>query len=145
MRNITVEVKMADNPYHIPEYADNGSSGCDLKAIQSVFIPAKEVRLVRTGLYVAIPEGYEAQVRSRSGLALKNQIFVINSPGTIDSSYRGEIGVILANFGNTGFLVEEEARIAQLVIAPVVKANFVEVLELDSTERGEGGFGHSGV
>ncbi len=98
-----------------------------------------------TGLYMALPEGYEAQVRPRSGLALKYGITVLNSPGTIDADYRGEIGVILVNLGQEDFVVRDGERIAQMVIARYEQAEFVSVETLDKTERGEGGFGHSGV
>ncbi len=101
--------------------------------------------LVPTGLYMALPEGYEAQVRPRSGLALKYGITVLNSPGTIDADYRGEIGVILVNLGQEDFVVRDGERIAQMVIARYEQAEFVSVETLDKTERGEGGFGHSGV
>ncbi len=101
--------------------------------------------MVPTGLYMALPEGYEAQVRPRSGLALKYGITVLNSPGTIDADYRGEIGVILVNLGQEDFVVRDGERIAQMVIARYEQAEFVSVETLDKTERGEGGFGHSGV
>lgn len=101
--------------------------------------------LVPTGLYMALPEGYEAQVRPRSGLALKYGVTVLNSPGTIDADYRGEIGVILVNLGHEDFVVRDGERIAQMVIARYEQAGFVGVETLDKTERGEGGFGHSGV
>lgn len=101
--------------------------------------------LVPTGLYMALPEGYEAQVRPRSGLALKHGVTVLNAPGTIDADYRGEIGVILVNLGQEDFIVRDGERIAQMVIARHERAEFVDVETLDQTERGEGGFGHSGV
>jgi dUTP pyrophosphatase len=102
-------------------------------------------RLIPTGLHIALPEGYEAQVRPRSGLALKHGITVLNTPGTIDADYRGEVGVLLINFSDTDFVVNDGERIAQMVIARHEQGEWVEVAVLDSTERGEGGYGHTGV
>lgn len=104
-----------------------------------------ERRIVPTGLYIALPEGYEAQVRPRSGLALKHGITVLNSPGTIDSDYRGEIGVLLINLSDTPFVINAGERIAQMVVARHEQAELIEVEELDDTERGAGGYGHTGV
>jgi dUTP pyrophosphatase len=130
----------------VPEYAHEGDSGFDLRAIEDVDIPAGGVKLVSTGIKVAIPKGYEIQVRSRSGLAAKKQVFVLNSPGTVDAPYRGVIGVILANFGVNPFHVQKGDRIAQGVLCPVEIAEFVVVPELpDLTSRGSGGFGSTGV
>ena len=131
----------------IPFYASTGSSGADVKAFlkEDLEIPPGESALIPTGLRFAIPHGYEIQVRPRSGLALKNQITVLNSPGTIDADYRGEVGIILINLGKKAFLVSPGMRIAQLVLAPVVQANFISVGELVTTERGTGGFGHTGT
>lgn len=131
----------------IPDYASEGAAGADVRAFikETIVIPAGGSKLVPTGLRVAIPEGYEIQVRPRSGLALKNQIAVLNSPGTIDSDYRGEIGVILINHGKQDFVVEPGMRIAQLVVAPVIQARFVMQEELIGTKRGDGGFGHTGI
>ena len=130
----------------IPEYQHEGDSGFDLRAVEDVDIPPKEVRLISTGIKVAIPKGYEIQVRSRSGLAAKKQVFVLNSPGTVDAPYRNTIGVILANFGVNPFHVQKGDRIAQGVLCPVEKADFVVVPELlDDTTRGLGGFGSTGV
>jgi len=103
-----------------------------------------EIKLIPTGVFIALPFGYEAQVRPRSGLALKYGITLVNAPGTIDSDYRGEIGIILCNHGPSKFLVERGMRIAQLVVQPVVRAELEEVTELEETHRGEGGFGHTG-
>lgn len=130
----------------IPEYATSLSAGIDLRASleESVSVDAFDSRLIPTGLYIELPEGYEAQVRPRSGLALKYQITVLNSPGTIDADYRGEIGVILMNHSDTPFIIEPGDRIAQLVFNKVEQAEFVEVEELSKTERGKGGFGHTG-
>jgi len=136
-----------ENEAKIPHYASSGASGADVQAfIQSdIVIPAGESRLIPTGLRFAIPAGYEIQVRPRSGLALKNQITVLNTPGTIDADYRGELAVILINLGKVDFTVIPGMRIAQLVLTPVVQASFVPVQELLTTERGSGGFGHTGI
>jgi dUTP pyrophosphatase len=116
----------------------------DLCSTERLDIGINEIKLVSTGIAVAVPEGYEAQLRSRSGLALKG-VFVLNSPGTIDSDYRGEIKIILANFGSDVFHIEKGDRIAQLVIAPVIRAELVDVNSLDFTVRGGGGFGSTGI
>lgn len=142
-----MEVKVinkSNNP--LPEYATLLSAGMDLRAFitEPVILGVLDRSLIPTGLYIEMPEGYEAQVRPRSGLAIKHGITVINSPGTIDADYTGEIGVILINLSNTPFTVEPGERIAQLIFAKYEKANFVEVEELSKTERGEGGFGHTG-
>ncbi len=122
------------------------ASGMDLYAAieNQTIVEINEIKLIPTGIYIAIPFGFEAQVRPRSGLALKHGITLINAPGTIDSDYRGEIGVILGNQGNNKFVVERGMRIAQLVVQPVVHAELEEVEDLDETHRGEGGFGHTG-
>ena len=130
----------------MPVQAHVGDAGLDLSAVDALTIPQGGRALVRTGLAVEIPEGHEGQVRPRSGLALRHGVTVLNAPGTIDSGYRGELGVILANFGSTPFQVEPGMRIAQLVIAPVASIA-VEVVDggLSATDRGAGGFGSSGV
>jgi len=122
------------------------ASGMDLyAAVENQTVVGKdEIKLIPTGIYIALPFGFEAQVRPRSGLALKYGITLVNSPGTIDSDYRGEIGIILCNQGKDKFVVERGMRIAQLVIQPVVHAELEEVANLDETHRGEGGFGHTG-
>lgn len=132
---------------HLPEYETSGSSGLDLRAanIEPIIIKAHGRELIPTGLKVAIPEGYECQIRPRSGLALKQGITVLNTPGTIDASYRGEIGVILMNTTDDRFEVHHGDRIAQAVFTKVEQVEWEEVQELDSTERGEGGFGHTGI
>ena len=137
-------INKSNNP--IPEYATSLSAGIDLRASleESVSVDAFNSRLIPTGLYIELPEGYEAQVRPRSGLALKYQITVLNSPGTIDADYRGEIGVILMNHSDTPFIIEPGDRIAQLVFNKVEQAEFIKVEELSKTERGKGGFGHTG-
>ena len=131
----------------LPQYATPQSAGMDLRAnIEEAFIlKPLQRKLVPTGLYIALPEGYEAQVRPRSGLALKHGITVLNTPGTIDADYRGEIGVVLVNLSEDEFTIEPGERIAQMVIAKHEQADFVIVEELDETERGAGGYGHTGV
>ena len=131
----------------LPSYATDGAAGMDLLAavMSSVVIPPGGRMLVPTGLRLAIPPGYELQVRPRSGLALKNGIVLPNSPGTIDEDYRGELGVIVMNAGDAPFTVERGMRIAQAVIAPVVRASWHEVAELPDTARGTGGFGSTGT
>ena len=129
------------------EYADEGASGIDLKADieHHILIPAHEWRLITTGLRLEIPQGFEGQIRSRSGLALKEGIHVLNSPGTIDASYRGEIGVILHNVSSKMFVVEPGMRIAQLVFAPIVRVELKQVNQLSKTERGASGYGSTGL
>lgn len=131
----------------LPTYATAQSAGMDLRAnIDSpVTLKPMERRLVPTGLHIALPEGYEAQVRPRSGLALKHGITVLNTPGTVDADYRGEIMVLLINFSNEEFVINAGERIAQMVIARHEQAQFEEVEVLDGTERGAGGYGHTGV
>ena len=137
----------ADLP--LPRYETAGAAGLDLQAAIDADAPlvlkAGARALVPTGLTLALPEGFEAQVRPRSGLALKQGVTLVNSPGTIDSDYRGEIGVILINHGQEDVVVTRGMRIAQLVIAPVIQARMVELDELDQSERGAGGFGSTGV
>ena len=128
----------------LPSYASNGAAGMDVIAAEDVSIAPGARHAVATGLALAIPGGYEIQVRPRSGLALKHGITVPNTPGTIDSDYRGELKVILINHGTEAFAIRRGDRIAQLVLAPVVQAAFEEVGELDETSRGEGGFGSTG-
>lgn len=131
----------------LPAYATPQSAGMDLRANieDPITLRPLERRRVPTGLYIALPEGYEAQVRPRSGLALKHGITVLNSPGTIDSDYRGEIGVLLINLSDTPFVINAGERIAQMVVARHEQAELIEVEELDDTERGAGGYGHTGV
>ncbi len=131
----------------LPAYATPQSAGMDLRANLDapVTLHPMERRLIPTGLYIALPEGYEAQVRPRSGLALKHGITVINAPGTIDADYRGEVGVALINLSQQDFTVNDGERIAQMVIARHEQGEFVVVEQLDETERGEGGYGHTGV
>lgn len=131
----------------LPQYATEQSAGMDLRANleEPITLKPMERRLIPTGLHIALPVGYEAQVRPRSGLALKKGITVLNTPGTIDADYRGEIGVVLINLSQEEFIVNDGERIAQIVIARHEKADFIEVEVLDETERGEGGYGHTGV
>jgi dUTP pyrophosphatase len=131
----------------LPAYETNGSSGMDIRAWTDadIILNPGEIRLVPTGLSISIPVGYEAQIRPRSGLALKHGIGMVNSPGTIDSDYRGEIGIIMINHGDKPFTIRCGDRIAQMVIARVCKAEIMVVDDLDSTVRGGGGFGHSGI
>lgn len=138
-------INKSNNPN--PYYETYGSAGVDLRAFteEDIFIHPMERKLIHTGLYMQIPEGYEGSVRPRSGLALKNGITVLNTPGVCDSDYTGEICVILINFSDEDFVVKNGDRIAQMLFKPVERAVFAEVRELDETERGEGGFGHTGV
>ncbi len=131
----------------LPEYESEGSSGMDIRAAvkDPVLLNPGEIRLIPTGLSVSVPPGYEAQMRPRSGLALHSGIGMVNSPGTIDSDYRGEIGIILINWGNKPFTIKRGDRIAQMIISKVYRAELSEVDALDTTYRGQGGFGHTGV
>ena len=129
----------------LPKYQTTGSAGFDLQAAEFKVVEPGKVVLVKTDLKVAVPEGYELQVRSRSGLALKNGVFVLNAPGTVDADYRGTVGVILANFSTERFVVNAGDRIAQGVVSKVEQVQFVQVDSLESTERGAGGFGSTGV
>ena len=131
----------------LPGYESEGSSGMDIRACveDPVSLNPGEIKLIPTGLAISIPPGYEAQIRPRSGLALDNGIGMVNSPGTIDSDYRGEIGIILINWGETSFIIKRGDRIAQMVISKVYKADILETEDLDATQRGVGGFGHSGI
>lgn len=143
-----VKIKVVNTGHQpLPAYATPQSAGLDLRAnIEApITLHPLERRLVPTGLHIALPDGYEAQVRPRSGLALKHGITVLNMPGTIDADYRGEIMVLLVNFSNEDFVVKDGERIAQMIIAQYAKAAFESVEVLDETERGEGGYGHTGV
>ena len=148
MHEIKLKIKRKEGceDLPLPRYMSQAASGMDLYAAVDSQIKLKkdEIKLISTGLFIAVPFGYEAQVRPRSGLALKYGITLVNSPGTIDSDYRGEIGIILCNMGDQEFVIERGMRIAQLVIQPVVRAELEEVEELEETHRGEGGFGHTG-
>lgn len=142
-----MQVNIVNRSHHaLPDYATALSAGMDLRANldQPVTLAPLERRLIPTGLYIALPPGYEAQVRPRSGLALKHGIGVLNSPGTIDADYRGEIGVILINLSAEPFTIQDGERIAQMVIAQHERVEWTTVESLDRTERGAGGFGHTG-
>ena len=130
-----------------PHYETEGAAGMDLRAniTESITLKPLERTIVKTGLFIALPVGFEAQVRPRSGLAAKKGITVLNAPGTVDADYRGEIGVILVNLSNQDFVIQDGERIAQLIIAKHERANWKEVTVLGETERGEGGFGSTGV
>lgn len=146
--DIKLKVFLADALAEMPQYATEHSSGMDLKSVQSVVLGARQRVLVPTGLRMRIPHGYEGQVRPRSGLALKHGITVLNTPGTVDSDYTGEIKVVLYNTTSEAFKVEPGMRIAQLVIAPVARVEVVQVEDEDdlgNTARGSGGFGHTGT
>ncbi len=140
-------IKRLNKKATIPRYETPGSSGMDLSACieEDIEIQPRDKALVPTGLSIAIPKGFEVQIRPRSGLAVKKSISVLNTPGTIDSDYRGEIKVILVNLGSEKFIVERNSRIAQMVVCPVIQAKFEEVEELSETSRGEGGFGSTGT
>jgi dUTP pyrophosphatase len=144
MQTCKVKIK-ADFPELMPEYKTQNAAGVDLMAAHEGEIKPFERTLVKTGLYIELPDGYEAQIRPRSGLALKNGITLLNTPGTIDSDYRGELGIILINLSQDTFTFKKGDRIAQMVIAPVTRAVFEPVSELSDTERGAGGFGHTGI
>ena len=143
-----MKIKIVNKSQHdSPVYATSQSAGLDLRANLTESITLKPLAriLVKTGLFIELPEGYEAQVRPRSGLAYKKGITVLNSPGTIDADYRGEIGVILVNLSNEEFIIENGERVAQMVIAKHEQANWVEVEDLEVSERGARGFGSTGV
>ncbi|WP_101495374.1 dUTP diphosphatase [Clostridium acetireducens] len=129
----------------IPKYAHKDDAGMDLYSAEDKIIPSGETSLIHTGIQIELPKDTEAQVRPRSGLALKHSITVLNTPGTIDEGFRGEIGVILINHSKKDFKIEKGMRIAQMVIKPVLKVNVVEVDNLTETERGKGGFGSTGI
>ena len=143
---MTVEI-INKSKHLVPHYETSASAGMDLRANinEPITLKPLERAIIKTGLFIALPVGYEAQVRPRSGLAAKNGITVLNAPGTIDADYRGEIGVILVNLSNEDFIINDGERIAQLVIAQYKQATWVEVDILDKTERGSGGFGSTGV
>ncbi|WP_379554021.1 dUTP diphosphatase [Qipengyuania sp. DGS5-3] len=143
---VSVQIKRLPNGagLDMPAYATRGSAGMDVIAAEAVALAPGERHAVATGFAMAIPDGFEIQVRPRSGLALKHAVTVPNTPGTIDSDYRGELKVIMINHGKSSFAIERGDRIAQLVLAPVVQAAWTEVDELDETERGAGGFGSTG-
>ena len=140
-------IKRLSKEVTLPKYETDGSSGLDLAAFidKNIEIKPGKSEIIPTGLVVSIPKNFEIQIRPRSGLAAKNQISVLNTPGTIDSDYRGELKVILINLSDKTFVVEKGLRIAQMVLCPIIKAKFREVESLDETKRGLGGFGSTGV
>ncbi len=144
-----VKVKRLQNNHDLPlpAYASEGSSGMDIRAAleEPLVLDPGEIKMIPTGLAVSIPRGYEAQIRPRSGLALKNGIGMVNAPGTIDSDYRGEIGIILINWGEVPFIIRRGDRIAQMIICKTHRVDLIELDDLDDTARGPGGFGHTGV
>ena len=143
-----IQIKVINKGHQpLPTYATAQSAGMDLRANieDPQILKPMERKLIATGLYIALPEGYEAQIRPRSGLALKHGITVLNTPGTIDADYRGEIKVLLVNFSDKEFVINDGERIAQMVIAQHEQGQFVEVTQLDETDRGAGGYGHTGV
>jgi dUTP pyrophosphatase len=149
IEEITIKFKRlseAFNNIHLPSYSTEGSAGMDIRAAMEdpVTIKPMEVEMIPTNLSVEIPEGFEIQVRPRSGLAAKHGIGILNSPGTIDSDYRGEVKIILINFSKKDFIIQPGERIAQLILAKVYKARLEETEELNNSKRGEGGFGHTG-
>ena len=149
MENINIKIKRISKEYidiPLPEYATEGSAGMDIRASISnpIVVKRGEVEVVPTNLSVEIPHGYEIQVRPRSGLAAKHGIGILNSPGTIDSDYRGEIKIILSNFGLEDFIIQKGDRIAQLIVSRVFRAYFLEENSLNESKRGTGGFGHTG-
>ena len=143
---LKILIKKLNSEVKLPKYKTDGSSGMDLMAHMKnpIYIKPKKSELIPTGLSIAIPDNTEIQIRPRSGLAAKNNISVLNTPGTIDSDYRGELKVILFNHGDEEFIVNNEDRIAQMVLVPIIKANLEEVKDLPKTIRGEGGFGSTG-
>ena len=138
---------MAEEGVDVPTYGSDEAAGADIRAqiSEEITLHPGDRHLIPTGLYFEIPQGFEIQVRPRSGLALKHGITLLNTPGTIDSDYRGEVGVILINHGNKPFTVVPGMRIAQIVLMPVVQARYIKKESLRQTERGRGGFGHTGV
>ena len=143
---VKILVKKLNSKVKLPKYKTDGSSGMDLMAFLSkpILIMPQKSELIPTGLSIAIPDNTEVQIRPRSGLAAKNNISVLNAPGTIDSDYRGELKVILYNHGSEEFIVNNDDRIAQMILVPIIKATFEEVENLPETIRGEGGFGSTG-
>lgn len=142
-----VDIPFVGQKENTPVYSSSGAAGADLKAFldKAVLIEPGERRMIPTGLKLAVPEGYEIQIRPRSGLAIKKGLTVLNSPGTIDSDYRGEISIILINLGNETVSIEPGERIAQMILAPVSRAHFCQVQEISTTDRAGGGFGSTGT
>ena len=145
MATVNINVKKISENAVLPSYAHPGDAGLDLFSIEKMTLKPNETILVKTGFIIELPEGYEAQIRPRSGLALKHSITVLNTPGTIDAGYRGEIGIILINHGKEIFNISLNMKIAQMVINKVEYANIIEVKDLTDTKRSTGGFGSSGI
>ena len=149
MKEVSVKIKRKESAKDlpIPSYATSGSSGIDLYADvhDEITLSPGEIKLISCGIYISLPEGYEAQIRPRSGLALKHGITMVNTPGTIDSDYRGLINLIITNLSNREFVIKRGMRLAQMVIQEVIRARLEEIDELDETSRSHGGFGHTGV
>lgn len=149
MQKVEVRIKRKDgcSDLPLPQYMSEGASGMDLYAAvdEPILLKPQEIKLISTGIYIAVPRDYEAQVRPRSGLALKYGLTIVNTPGTIDSDYRGEVCVILANIGQETVEIKRGMRIAQLIILPIVHAELLEVQELDKTARNIGGFASTGI
>lgn len=149
MERVVVGVRRLPNNEDIalPSYSSEGSSGMDLRACvkEPALLGPGEIKLIPTGLSLSLPPGYEVQIRPRSGLALKHGIGMVNSPGTVDSDYRGEIGIVLINWGSEAFTIHRGDRIAQMVVSRICRADLVDMKDLDPTSRGSGGFGHTGV
>ncbi len=143
---LPIKIKISSKT-NIPVYQSPGASGADIFSCleEPVEIKVGGIKLIPTGMSIEIPAGYEAQIRPRSGLALKHGITLLNTPGTIDADYRGEIKIIVANFGSKPFIIENEMRIAQMVFCKVYRGEFVEVDNVDTTDRNDGGFGHTGI
>ncbi len=141
---MNLKVLKINKEARLPEYANPGDAGMDLFSVEEKVIKSGETVLIKTGIKIELPPGTEAQIRPRSGLALKHSITVLNSPGTIDEGYRGEICIILINHGKESFRVDKLMKIAQMVINPVLRVNISETEEINQTERGEGGFGSTG-
>lgn len=145
---MSVKVSIINRSHHaLPSYSTPLSAGMDIRANlnEPITLQPGERRLIPTGIFIALPEGYEAQIRPRSGLALKHGITVLNSPGTIDADYRGEVGIILINHSDKAFVIEDGERVGQMVVAQYSRVEWSETDSLDETERGAGGFGHTGV
>ena len=138
-------IKRLSKEVSLPKYETSGSSGMDLASNMNTNIDPGKIAIIPTGLSLSIPKGFEVQIRPRSGLAAKQKVTVLNTPGTIDSDYRGEIKVILINLGHDIFRIEKGLRIAQMVVCPIIQAQLKEVSELNETKRGKGGFGSTGV
>lgn len=145
-KEVIVEL-LSDEEISVPHYASEGASGADVRAhlVDEIVLAPGESVLIPTGLKLAIPEGYEIQIRPRSGLSLKYQVSILNTPGTIDSDYRGEIKILVINHGKENFVIQPGMRIAQLVLCPVMRALFIRKTDLAGTLRGAGGFGHTGL